>query len=115
MAGVRNANDQDPGNRRHPPAQRQQADAPHRPADRLLAEAAMRSHPNRSNYRYFKVSPRGFANEVTYYRVPLDKIAECEAAYENYEDNGSGRYASWTNDADARRPGVAIDWADRNY
>jgi hypothetical protein len=72
------------------------------------------NHPNRSNYRYFKVCPRGFANEVTYYKVPADKVAECEALYRNYEDDGSGRYAGWSNDADARRPGVAIDWADRD-
>lgn len=73
------------------------------------------SHSIRSNCRYFKVSPRGFANEVTYYRVAVDKIAECEAVYKGYEDDGSGRYATWTNDADARRPGVAINWEDRDY
>jgi len=75
----------------------------------------MTAHPNRSNYRYFKVSPRGFANEVTCYRVPLDKIAECDAEYATYEDDNEGGHAGWTLDKVARQPGVAIDWADRNY
>jgi len=77
----------------------------------------MNPHPNRSNYRYFKVSPRGFVNEVIYYRVPRDKIAECEAEYANYEDNNRGNHAwcGWTTDTKAYWPGVAVDWADRDY
>lgn len=77
----------------------------------------MTNHPTRSNYRYFKVCPRGFANEVTYYRVPLDKIAECDAEYADYDDKHAGDhgFAGWTTDKDARVPGVAINWADRNY
>lgn len=75
----------------------------------------MSNHPNRSNYRYFKVCPRGFANEVTYYRVPLDKIAECDAEYADYADRFTGGFAEWTSDREAGRPGVAVDWADRHW
>lgn len=75
----------------------------------------MSSHPNRSGIRYLKVSPRGFANEVLYLAVPVDKIAEADAAFAHYEDNGSGRSAGWTTDSRARLPGVAIAWDDRAY
>lgn len=75
----------------------------------------MVNHPNRSNYRYFMVSPRGFANEVTYYRVPLDKVEECELEYRDLANNNPGAYCRWTEDKFARLPGVAIDWADRHW
>lgn len=74
----------------------------------------MVNHPNRSNHRYFMVCPRGFANEVTYYRVPLDKVEECELEYRNYNDDPNA-YCRWTEDKFARLPGVAIDWADRHW
>lgn len=74
----------------------------------------MINHPNRGNYRYLKVSPRGFDNEIVYYRVPLDKIAEADAEYLHYEDSDPQRYATWTTDKRARMPGVAVDWADRD-
>jgi len=76
----------------------------------------MTNHPNRSTYRYFKVSPRGFANEVIYYRVRPEEVAEVEAAYAHYEDDDQAhsRYAGWTDDKAARIPGVAIDWTDRD-
>lgn len=64
-------------------------------------------------YKMFKVCPRGFANEVTYFRVPLDKVAEVNAEFADYSD-GAG-YAEWTNDKRAGMPGVAVDWADRAY
>lgn len=74
----------------------------------------------KTTYRYFKVCPRGFANEVTYYRVPEDKVSEVEATYAGYEDRqfdaGNTRAScGWSKDRQATIPGVAIDWADRNY
>lgn len=80
----------------------------------------MTNHPNRSRYRYFKVCPRGFSNEVTYYRVPLDKIDEVNREYDGYEDRqfdagNTDAYCGWTTDKRARAPGVAIDWADRDW
>lgn len=68
-------------------------------------------------YRYYKVSPRGFANEIIYFRVTPEQVAEVEATFAGYEDTDpdSSRYSCWTNDKDARRPGVAVDWADRAY
>jgi len=74
----------------------------------------MANHPNRSSYRYLKVS-QGFANTVLYLRVPVSMVAEADAAFADYEDNGSGRWAGWTDDKAARMPGVAVDWADRAY
>ena len=65
--------------------------------------------------RYFKVSPRGFANEVIYFRVPTDKAAEAERQFAGLEDQAEGGYACWTNDKAAHRFGVAIDWADRHW
>lgn len=65
--------------------------------------------------RYFKVSPRGFANEVTYFRVPSESAADVEKHFENYEDKHPGARTGWTTDKRAHQPGVAIDWADRAY
>lgn len=80
----------------------------------------MTSHPNRSNYRYFKVCPRGFVNEVIYFRVPSAQIGEVDAYFADYEDrqfNAGATSAScgWTTDAKARQIGVAVDWDDRAY
>lgn len=74
----------------------------------------MTNHPNRSGHRYLKVS-QGFANTVVYLRVPEDKIAEADAKFADYADDGSGRWAAWTTDRKARMPGVAVDWDDREY
>jgi hypothetical protein len=80
----------------------------------------MANHPNRSRYSYFRVCPRGFANEVIYFRVPADRIDEvdkCFAIYVDQQfDNGeTSASCGWTSAKEARRPGVAIDWADRAY
>lgn len=64
-------------------------------------------------HKMLKVCPRGFANEVTYLRVPAEKVAEAEARFANYSD-GEG-YAEWTNDTRASIPGVAVNWEDRAY
>lgn len=74
----------------------------------------MTNHPNRSKVRYFKVSPRGFSNEVTYFRVRESEVAEVDAQFEDYENDGT-RYCGWTDDQAARMPGVAVEWADRAY
>jgi hypothetical protein len=66
-------------------------------------------------HRYFLVSPRGFANEITYYRVPLAKVEECEREYRNLSDTNPSAYCWWSESRIAREPGVAIDWADRNW
>ena len=65
--------------------------------------------------KYLKVSPRGFVNEVTYFRVRDDEVAEVEAFFSGLEDDGSGGYSEWTNDRRASMPGVAVDWEDRRY
>jgi hypothetical protein len=80
----------------------------------------MPNHPNRSGFRYFRVCPRGFANEVIYFRVPADKIAEVDkyfADYINKQFDGGNTSAScgWTANREAWRPGVAVDWADHAY
>lgn len=69
-------------------------------------------------FKMFRVCPRGFADEVTYYKVPLDKVAECEAEYADFEDSNPDGSARWLGDHEssiAYKPGVAIDWADRNW
>jgi hypothetical protein len=63
-------------------------------------------------YRYYRVCPRGFVNEVIYFRVPLDKVAEVDAYFENYNDDPNAS-AGWTNDKRAWQPWVAVDWVDR--
>lgn len=63
--------------------------------------------------KMLKVCPRGFANEVTYLRVPADKLAEADTRFADYND-GDG-YAEWTTDLRADMPGVAVDWDDRAY
>jgi hypothetical protein len=67
--------------------------------------------------RIFRVST-GFANTVRYYRVPLDKVAECEADYAYFADTNPGGSAGWLADHAQSRayvPGVAVDWADRDW
>lgn len=66
-----------------------------------------------TNYRYFKVSPRGFANEVVYFRVREDQVTQVEAEYADFENDEPGRYCGWTSDKVATAPGVAVDWEDR--
>jgi hypothetical protein len=65
--------------------------------------------------RYFKICPRGFANEVTYVRI-LDEnqAAKIEEEYASFEDDNPNAYARWTNDARASMPGVAVSFEDRN-
>jgi hypothetical protein len=80
----------------------------------------MTNHPNRSKSknRMFRVCPRGFSNEITYYRVPADKVAECEAEYAGFADanpRGSARWLGEHEQSTAYAPGVAINWADRNW
>lgn len=75
----------------------------------------MTNHPNRSRYRYLKYCPRGFANEVTYFRVPLADVKVAEARFAEFEDGASDGYVGWTNEKAARMPGVAVEWADRAY
>ena len=84
-------------------------------ANGLTIHIQRRNHPGRSNYRYFRVCPRGFSNEVRYYRVPLDKVGEVEAEYGDFSDRNPSGSAGWTTDKAARMPGTAIDWADRGY
>ncbi len=63
-----------------------------------------------TSFRYLKLCPRGFHNEITYYRVPADKVEEAEREYEHCTDeNECGGYSEWTNDLKASVPGVAID------
>lgn len=45
----------------------------------------------------------------------LDKIAEVEAEYANFEDNNPGGSCGWTTDSRARMYGVAVDWVDRHW
>jgi hypothetical protein len=73
----------------------------------------MTNHPNRSNYRYYLVSPRGFANEITYFRVPVDRVAEVDAYFADYEDRNPGSRTGWTTSGAARLQ--ALDWDDRAY
>lgn len=75
----------------------------------------MANHPNRSKVRYFKVSPRGFRNEVLYFRVREDEVAEVEKRFADFEDYANGGHCGWSEDARARMPGVAVDWEDRAY
>ena len=74
----------------------------------------MANHPNGCNFRYFKVSPRGFANELIYFRVPLDKVDEVNKQFDGFEDRTDG-HCNWTDDHQARIPGVALSWEDRAY
>lgn len=75
----------------------------------------MTNHPSRSKYRYFWVSPRGFANEITYYAVPIEQVPVLEAYFEGRKDRefdaGNTDWDwDWTTDRRARIPGVAIYW-----
>lgn len=74
----------------------------------------MTNHPNRT-HRYAKCCPRGFANEVTYVRVPLALIPTAEAQFDRDYDadrDPHNAWWTWTTDRRATIPGVAIEWAD---
>lgn len=75
----------------------------------------MTNHPQRSTYRYFRLCPRGFVNEVTYFRVRESEVPEVERYFADYNDRNTSGSAGWTTDKRARMPGVAVDWADREY
>jgi hypothetical protein len=70
-----------------------------------------------AKYLYLKVCPRGFANELTYYRIDKSDEKAIKAAKKeiaNYDTDTSG-YAEWTSDKRASIPGVAIDWELRDF
>lgn len=76
----------------------------------------MTNHPNRTVYRYIEESPRGFANEVAYYRVRPDEVAAVEAHYDGWIDRKFDQgqtHANWRwVEPSPRVRNKAIDWAD---
>ena len=64
--------------------------------------------------RYWKFSPRGFANEITYFAAETaSDVAEIEAEFDDYTDLNPGATSQWTSDTRASR--LAIRWADRDW
>ena len=68
-------------------------------------------------YDYLSICPRGFANEITYFRVSRSDSAAMEEAQDiidNYATDhlDDGGFAQWTRDKIASYPGVALDWND---
>lgn len=71
---------------------------------------------NHQNVRYFKVSPRGFANEYVIFRVPLDKIDDVNKQFADFDDRADGGHSNWVDSAEMTgRGGVAVEWEDRAY
>ncbi len=69
-----------------------------------------------TTHHVLRVSPRGFADEVTHYRVPAGQVAEADAEYAELEDETPGARAYWIADPAAwlaAHPDTAIDWSDR--
>ena len=65
----------------------------------------------RDGSQFLSVCPRGFCNETTIYRVHPGRIAEAEAAYENYEDDVErGGYTNWLKYAPDHRKVIA--WSE---
>jgi hypothetical protein len=70
-----------------------------------------------TEYLYLKECPRGFGNEVTYYRIKKSDENAIKAAKDvitSYDNDPSG-FAKWTSDKRASIPGVAIDWELRDF
>ncbi len=68
--------------------------------------------------RYYKISPRGFANEVRYIRIVDDEQARLiEAEYGEISDRDPAHkaFSGWTSDRRARVPGVSVAFEDRNF
>ncbi|MBN9084568.1 MAG: hypothetical protein J0I16_23925 [Rhizobiales bacterium] len=61
-------------------------------------------------HRYLKVSPRGFANEIVVFKVPIADVGEANSEFYDYEDGS--RYCYWSKDRSLRKD--AVDWADRH-
>jgi hypothetical protein len=74
----------------------------------------MTNHPSRGKIRYLRYCPRGFANEVTFFRVRPSEVAEVMNFIETVNARPDGTAEWWTafipDAAD-----VAVDWADRGW
>lgn len=66
--------------------------------------------------RYYKVSPRGFANE-TIYLIARNSVeaAIYERDYDSLPDRQPGAITGWTRDRQARIPGVAVAFDMRHW
>lgn len=65
-------------------------------------------------HKYLKVSPRGFANEYTIFRVPQDMVREAESVFAGLDDDiDRGGHACWV--SAPYDPMSAVDWADRAF
>ncbi len=77
----------------------------------------MANHQNRTVYRYFEVCPRGFANEVTYYRVAPSQVADVEKRYggewkdREFDLGNTSADARWV-EPSLRVRNNAVDWND---
>jgi len=74
----------------------------------------MTNHPNRSKVSYLRYCPRGFANEVVFFRVRPEEIPDAESFAAEVNDGVNG-HAIWTTEAKARVPGVAVEWRDKDW
>ena len=61
----------------------------------------------------FRICPRGFANEVTYLRVPADKIEQVDALFGGYNDSPNAS-ALWVPN-NRTHPRNVIAWEDRKH
>lgn len=73
----------------------------------------MTNHPNR-NTRIAYICPRGFANEIAYWRVKSAEVAEVQKLIDTYADDTSG-HAGWIEKPTAKERSMAIAWEDRQY
>jgi len=60
------------------------------------------------------ICPRGFANEIAYWRVKASDVPEVQALLDTYIDKANS-HAGWISNPTAREQRRAIAWEDRQY
>ena len=60
------------------------------------------------------ICPRGFANEIAYWRVKHADAADVQSLIDTYADDTNG-HAGWISQPAYRERQLAIDWEDRQH
>lgn len=74
----------------------------------------MTAEQTKPKARYAYICPRGFANEIAYWRVQPADVATVQELIDTYTDDTNG-HAGWIERPSYREITSAIDWADRQY
>ncbi|MEH2480185.1 hypothetical protein V1282_003542 [Nitrobacteraceae bacterium AZCC 2146] len=78
----------------------------------VIDKAAELTKSSEAEDSYLKVCPRGFSNEIIFFRVKKEELAEVSVYFEDYEDENNGRFTTFVH----KPIGCSIiDWSDRQH